>query len=89
MPYVVHRGTKHTVSTKLGDRSDDPDWVRQTKLKVDRLYYAQKMVEPAVERMCVFLTDRTKDEIKRTFKEARRKIRLQLNNQRDIKSFFK
>ena len=88
VPYVVHRGTERKVSTKLGDRADDPDWVKEKRLRVDRLYYAQQMVEPAVERMCVFLTDRTKLDIKNVFKEARRRIRLQLNNQRAITSFF-
>ena len=86
---MVHRGTKRKMSTRLGDRADDPDWVKQKKLRVDRLYYAQRMVEPAVERMCVFLTDRTKLEIKKIFKETHRQIRLQLNNQRAITSFFK
>ena len=89
VPYVVHRGSKHNVSNKLGDRADDPDWVKAKRLRVDRLYYAQQMVEPAVERMCVFLTERSRLEIKKMFKEARRRIRLQLNNQRAITSFFK
>ena len=85
----MHRGTKLAVSKKLGDRSDDPDWVRNSsRLRVDRLYYAQQMVQPAVERMCTFLADGAKKKIKETFKEARRKIRLQLDNQLDIKSFF-
>jgi len=85
VPYVVHRGTKRKVSDKLGERTDDPDWVRQKKLRVDRLYYAQKMVEPAVWRMCAFLSERSKAKIRAAFKEARRKIRLQLNNEGDIK----
>jgi len=92
-PYIIHRANMESISVadqnklKLGDRSDDPDWIKQKGLVIDRLYYTESMVQNSVNRLCVFLAPVEKERIKLAFREAKRLIRLQLKKQQQMTKY--